>query len=126
MKLINANIKSKKELAQRLIEGEVFYTHAGNKVFYDGAMCNPFRWEGWVLNEIWEDFRPLQKKVSWQEEIPEQGVLCWVGDKGGVNMVVATIIITFSELEEFSYKSIDDRWKYATPLTNEEVEKYVL
>lgn len=46
---INAGIKSKKEAAERLIKGEIFYCRNGLKIYFNEKHTNPFRYETDVL-----------------------------------------------------------------------------
>ena len=65
------------------------------------------------------------KEPEWYENIPEHGVLCWVDD---INETARNIIerITFvvNEHEFYRFRSRETIWKYATPLTNEEIEAF--
>jgi len=74
----NANIKSKRELAERLINGEVFYSKTGAKIYYDENKSNPFRLDGSTLLAYWDRYDEFYVKGSWFEGIPEEGVLCEV------------------------------------------------
>lgn len=65
MKLINAGIKSKKEAAQRLIDGEIFYSSDGSKIFFDKATDrSPFRFDVIGMSSFWDHFK------QWQIEDP--------------------------------------------------------
>jgi|688.fasta_scaffold1929423_1 hypothetical protein len=75
----------------------------------------------------WEAFE--EKQVEWFEDIPEQGVLCWVDDyyrdrKDYIHLIKDFLISPNPRECKFRYNSIKG-WVYATPLTKEEVEKYI-
>jgi hypothetical protein len=118
--LVNANIKSKKELAQRLIDGEVFYTESGIKVFYDEIQdSTPFRLGIYnLVGDVWESYSSLFKEVNWWDNIPEEGVLCWVDDCDREPKRVAALI---TSKECGGYRSVGgSRWTYARPVKPEE------
>ena len=88
--------------------------------------------KGWLdctVNPQWGNeglkFRLKPKEPEWYENIPEHGVLCWVDD---INETARNIIerITFvvNEHEFYRFRSRETIWKYATPLTNEEIEAF--
>jgi hypothetical protein len=68
----------------------------------------------------WEAYE--EKHVEWFEDIPEQGVLCWVGDSPKSTFI--TLVVSMSENNYFITKS-NCYYNYAIPLTKEEVEKYI-
>ena len=78
MKLVNAEIISKSQLAQRLIDGEVFHFKE-DQIFFQPSHANPFRYGGGNMNLIWEDYRRFWMEEEW---IPESSVpvICYVGD----------------------------------------------
>lgn len=57
------------------------------------------------------------KRAEWYEDIPEKGVLCWVG----FNQV--SLIKTY---KDGWFYSVSGMYKEATPLTKEEVMQYIL
>jgi len=64
---------------------------------------------------------------EWYENIPEKGVLCWVSDikdKPDNKCRVASIKWWHYE-DGFYYECGDSPWKYATPLSSEEVQAYL-
>ena len=76
----NAGIKSKKEAAQRLIDGEVFY-HNGHSLKFDNQWVNPFRTiyglNNTKIDDEWSYFDNWETEIDWRENIGK-GVLCWV------------------------------------------------
>lgn len=77
--MINANIKNKTELATRLIAGETFY-HKGDAIFYDETYCIPFRIENATMVATWNKYSEFTIKSNWYQNIPEEGIICWVSD----------------------------------------------
>ena len=59
-------------------------------------------------------FRIKPKEPAWWENIPEHGVLCWVSD---IDESTRNVI---DRIKDENKKG----WKYATPLTNEEIEAF--
>ena len=77
--------------------------------------------EGWLDCEgtpLWHDnflkFRRKPKEPEWYENIPGHGVLCWVSD---IDESTRNVI---DRIKDENKKG----WKYATPLTNEEIERF--
>lgn len=57
-------------------------------------------------------FRVKPKEPDWWENIPKHGVLCWVND---IDESTRDVI----------YRMTDKNgWRYITPLTNEEIERF--
>ena len=129
-KYVNANIKSKEELAQRLMDGEVFYC-GGFKIYYDKDVAgSPFRFDDAFLKDGWDDYKALltKQEIPWYEDPDSFPCLCWVdhfdknprGDKHE-----ADIIIWY---EDGCYVPQRDGtpWKHATPVTDEELKEFGL
>lgn len=115
----NAGIKSKKEAAQRLIDGEVFYC-AGRKIKFDPSCVNPFRFET-VNIYVWDMYADWQIKPEWYENLGE-GRLCWVWDADGAPGQRVAIVVKYEVGNKFGTASV--WWRYAEPLTDEELAKY--
>ena len=87
---------------------------------------------GWMDCEktpLWHSenlkFRRKPKEPNWWENIPEHGVLCWVSDiDESVEKMLFLIIGVDDDDDIYRFKSIQSAWKYATPLTNEEIERF--
>jgi hypothetical protein len=79
--------------------------------------CPDFGASEWV-------FRIKESEPDWWENIPEHGVLCWVGDNPAYVETAKIInIIKMREVNQFiSIRGA--RWAYAIPLTNEEIEAF--
>ena len=63
-------VYDKKELAQRLINGEVFVTKDGIKVYFDEKQrYSPFMYGYEVLDGAWEwDMKPYDPKDDWADK----------------------------------------------------------
>jgi len=91
---------------------------------------------GWTTtkNPEWDaagmEFRIKPEEPEWYENIPKQGVLCWVSDynenlnKQNIRNILAEIIDYDSDKEHKYLDFRGSRWKYAVPLTNEEIEEF--
>ena len=91
------------------------------------------------FDEPTKDLEPNRKFLvddgineNWHENIPPQGVLCWVWDFEGSKRIITIV-------DEFKYYGCTyfynnnhsglgnrARWRNATPLTEEEVKQYIL
>jgi hypothetical protein len=64
--------------------------------------------------------------LEWFENIPSQGVLCWVSDK---NPKIKFGLACITKVAVGNYQEYVDRndisWSYATPLTNEEIKQFL-
>ena len=70
-------------------------------------------------------FRIKPKESAWWENMPEHGVLCWVSDiDETTKTTIERITFVLNEDDFFRFQSYESRWKYATPLTNEEIEEF--
>lgn len=75
----NAGIKSKREAAQRLLDGEVFYNRVGDKIYFNESKTSPFLIGNTILGPSWGDYKSWQTKPDWRDEVSEDNpVLCWV------------------------------------------------
>ena len=116
----DANIKSKRELAQRLIDGEEFFTSAGWKISFVEEATNPFCHSTIAWN--WSNYKDLQIKVDWRTNTPHSGVLCWCGNASlSNNRVIDLIGMVFRENGEYRYQSNTTIYKHVTRLKNKEI-----
>ena len=70
-------------------------------------------------------FRIKPKEQDWWENIPEHGVLCWVSDiDESTRNIIERITFVVNEDDFYRFRSHETRWKYATPLTNKEIEEF--
>lgn len=118
---VNAGIKSKQELAERLMAGEVFWS-SDHKIYYDEREVNPFRVGTSALNGCWDDFKGFLIKKEWTETIPEEGVLCWVSDSVDKAVAgryaIARVVTGYIPTDKYSYRTEtgDCEYRYATPV----------
>jgi len=122
LKLINAGIKSKRDAAARLLNGEKFYFRDKEIYFIDGSLPTPFRLGSKALSvDAWELFKKWDREVGWQEELP---VLCWVWDHNNEDKTLKII----SNIEDGNYKFIDehdDGWLNAIPVKKVELDHLI-
>lgn len=102
------------------------------KAWADGAQIQRLRENTWLdtNNPQWDpkiEFRIKPEEPQWYENIPEHGVLCWVRDHRVDKPRIRVI-------DRYGHHSIDFRffavggeagWKYATPLTNDEIKQFL-
>ena len=111
------------EKIQRLMDGEVFYTIYGSKIYFDkNASCSPFRFEDASLDSAF----PVQwhKEQNWYENIPEKGIPCWVWNNNESERQLRLIVEVKNNINhEFRFleDSRDIYWKHARPATKEEL-----
>jgi hypothetical protein len=75
-----------------------------------------------------------QTKSLWWENMPKQGVLCWVSDHISDSDKKLRIVTSVREVTERKWFGPDEKhlefgievlyWRYATPLSNEEIEEF--
>jgi hypothetical protein len=121
--LVNANIKSKKELAQRLIDGEVFYIDGNQILFCENTGTDPFRFNNESLYSCWNAYERFQKEVNWWDNIPEEGVLCWVSDTNK-NLKSNPSIVKRKDFGGNFITTNGTPWFYATPVQPEDCFNY--
>ena len=126
MKYINAGIKSKKELAQRLIDGEAIYTPYFKLITFDeDKFEQPFTVGDNTLNATWRDFAECQLLAKWQDDIGD-GVFCWVSDYDENEKSKVRLILSYNPAATYAYYAQSGApYMYATPLTKEEALNYV-
>ena len=113
------------KLADLIIEwaegAEIQHTHIAIQNNIDWIDCKETpQWhrEGFI-------FRRKPKEPDWWENIPEHGVLCWVSDiDEPTRNIIERITFVVNEDDFYRFRSHETRWKYATPLTNKEIEEF--
>jgi len=126
----NAGIKSKKEAAQRLIDGEVFYWDGAQLSFRDNDHEQPFgtimisRSSNLDMNVSWGSFDEWEVDVDWRENIGK-GVWCWVWDSDESDRS-AFIVKNYNMKDKMPYITDFGGWMNAEPMTEAEVMEYVL
>lgn len=72
--------------------------------------------------DYWE-FRVKQDEPKWYEDIPKHGVLCFVSDTEQDRTHNVVVIYEYFGDTIFPFRGVR-AWKYATPLTNDEMDKF--
>lgn len=138
-KHVNAGIKSKKELAQRLIDGEEIYNKRGKLLCFDGnkqglpfvVMCNN---EKICMGSSWGNYDQMtvREEVSWVDGIadsvmvlPKAGVECnpWIAIKRGEDVYVVFAYGGSPAGVTYNKSSLFDNFY---PASKGEVMRYVL
>lgn len=120
----NAGIKSMKEAAQRLINGEVFYIREC-KLYFDVSKIPPFRVGSDSILNLWRDFEEWQIKSEWYEDLGE-GVLCWAWDSGDEERSRTEIVVRYEAERVYKFGTERGCWfAYAEPITKEEAKKFI-
>jgi len=130
----NAGIKSKKEAAQRLIDGEVFYSPISqSEIKFVPSRTQPFRYVESrnvdnCLDMAWDTFADWKVKVDWRENIGE-GVLCWVWDDDSEKRKRIAVVVAYHKYRAIPERFVTDdnvgSWANAKPLTPEEAKKFI-
>ena len=137
MNLKPAGIKTVREAIERLMNGEIFYSPEGWEIVYDevniecsGDRYGPFKVRGngrsKAVNYLWEKVSDWQIECKWEDDIGD-GVLCWVSNfaivPGNGNRL--RLIVKYYAGEHYPYETDEQCWyKYAIPLTSEELKRY--
>ena len=67
-----------------------------------------------------------EEEIHWYHDIPEHGILCRVSDyDSGQNKKIFKLIVKYLENADRFTDSDGCSWNYATPLTNEEIKKFL-
>lgn len=127
----NAGIKSTKEAAQRLIDGEVFWCD-GYELKFDDQWLNPFRTiyglNNTEIDDEWSCFDAWQIEIDWRENIGK-GVWCWVwGDEYENKFRAVVIRYMPDKIHKYMIETPSNfaAWKNAEPMTETEVMEYIL
>ena len=72
----------------------------------------------------WEMFA-YRIKQNWDENIPDSGVICWVSDADEPPCKNLIALIHSRELSVFRQLGRNKVWRYAAPLTRNELETYM-
>lgn len=75
---------------------------------------------GFFNPRLWHSY----EEPNWYDNIPAQGVLCWVSDASPEHRTYLAVI---KDKRKSGFSELDDglSWKFATPLTKEEVQKLI-
>ena len=132
--------KSEKEFAYALLEGREFINsddpnptrHGNTYVFKNGFKTMLKGGGGYLAMDAydWNRHNKVTEIVApkWYENIPEQGVLCWVHNSNPKRKVRIDLIVYFDTTKQEGtgrFQSAFSDWEYAIPLTKEEVLEYI-
>ncbi len=122
----NAGIKSKKEAAARLLDGEKFY-YKGLEMSFDPAFTHPFRAGEGGLTRSWRyctEWEEWNVKPEWYDDLGE-GVLCWVWDGNEEPRRRLGVVVRYVPSEDiFKFGLKNGVWyEHAEPMTAEEVKE---
>ena len=113
---------TKKELAQRLINGEVLYFSDTEYVYFDPTEHPPFRFNAGlgvsVPLDLW-DVTEWRTKPKWYEDLKEP-VLCWLWDYGDNPKMNAGLVYKYEEGSTWPYFYNSIGYRYATPICPDE------
>lgn len=104
------------------MDGETF-----KLLIQHGNTIEESKWEETRTLPDLDDYDAFQVEIEeekWYDNIPEHGVLCWVNDfnKDASKEKIVEIILYF---DGRFISTNGSSWKYATPLTNEEISKFL-
>lgn len=68
-------------------------------------------------NNLWEPY--IEPK--WYENIPKNGVLCWVSDESETSQFQAERIVRVNKISIEFVDNFGEPWKYATPVKPEDL-----
>ena len=121
---VNAGLKSKKELATRLMEGDVFYHKGSNgskmKVHFDPSGRSPFRIDAYPLSSFWDMFEEFTEKQEWFNNIGDR-VPCWVSNTDPTSRYCVDTIHTYKTSSDVPFCGYYEDWRYATPLKEDDL-----
>lgn len=117
--------ENKKHMALALLDGRKFYysRNTGVSIYWSGEKFvhvygdgskHVIDFHGIGLDD-WEEVK------SWDEEIPDGGILCWVSDNDPSDeSLISEIIVSKNMNDKYISKSLIC-WKYAKPLNIKEL-----
>lgn len=124
MKQVNAGMKSKEEMRQRLESGEKGLTIYSRELIYDAE--NIYLGGSQYLIEdgtefepiikYWKHFAEVTKQVSWEDEVsPNNPIPCWVSDEndGLKNRLDLIFSINKEAGGGFIFDGNQSKWKFA-------------
>jgi hypothetical protein len=113
-----------KEKMQHLIDGgRLIYQGVKKHLDSDGKLIAEYG-EPIALFLISEN--EIYHEPKWYDNIPGEGVLCWVSDTYQSEYKIVCLINKYIKEREFKFCSMFSSWTYATPITIEEANKYIL
>lgn len=125
MKLKNANIKSKEEALHRMLDGEVFYYNTV-KLYYSKELFEGLNSlfiaehkDGYrdELLGLLDTYHLFEIEHNWEDDLRDENILCFVWDRSELRY--ASIVC---EKQDGQYLTDHGcRWKFATPVTKEDL-----
>ena len=116
MKTKPANVKSAKEMIERLLEGEVFILD-DEYLDYRENYESPFRLGNLPLQNFL-CYEELLTEIAWTEDLG-RGVPCWVWDEGDGERSIE-LITSISKSSNYPYEGSISSWQHAEPIKPEE------
>mgnify|MGYP006268442237 CR=1 FL=1 len=126
----NDEFKSTRDMYEYLLDGGFVTTGFSNHIYALNDKGNLSRFTltgkydqeltfGCISGEDWKKAFP--KDPDWFEEIPEQGIICWVSDYpiGAGKEILLDLVLYYAD--GFFRTRSADSWKYARPLTSTEL-----
>ncbi len=72
-----------------------------------------------------DEWTAYEELKQWYEDIPEVGILCWVDDHNENVRNYVELVERYERSNAEPYITMTNSWKYATPVTPEEVDKLI-
>jgi len=117
-----ADIKSKQELARRLVTGEEFAAPEGQRLYFDEAHSDPFRYGSGVIGNSWDIYPVLLADTEWFEDIPEGGgVICYVAFENSEIPSRVDVIRSYDPKYEL-FEGYAGSYKTAIPVKKEDAK----
>lgn len=117
-------MNNQKEIYEALLAGETLIEDNGDKaVLLNGNLYDPSH--NMFISRSFMAFRSWQiyKEPVWYENIPEGGVLCWIGDYG---KIIKDLPVTITKHSCSGFTSvIGTNWVKAQPLTKQEIKVFM-
>jgi len=123
-----------KEVMEALLAGKVLLSSNGNAIYKlkDNKVLNKSATLGnaWTNSNLFPQYLvPSTEYIppkEWYEQIPEEGVLCWVDDRKDSVLTSTAVIVAYLEITSYPFVSKSgSQWIYAKPLTQEEANKLI-
>jgi len=113
-----------KEMAELLLAGGYVQDDKGQRMELspNGDIVFDDRNGTTKVNELLLQPSLLQPFYFWYDDIPEQGIICWVSEDSKDSRSNIGVVIRY-EREDGYFLTPTFNVKYATPLTNEELEQ---
>ncbi|MFA5670263.1 MAG: hypothetical protein WC967_13555 [Balneolaceae bacterium] len=123
-----------KEVMEALLAGKVLVSKSGNALYKlakgEVVNCNKQRKTDWTVSYYFAEYLvPSTEYIppkEWYEQIPEEGVLCWVWDKGDNAFTIVGIVTKYESNNTYPFITTSDcEWKHAKPVTQKDINKLI-